>query len=58
MDENDEERTKRKFEVAYWIAKTNSPVTLYNETLKLGKHHVVFSLIMSGKICNENCIKT
>ena len=41
MDKNDEERTKQKFEVAYWIAKTNSPMTLYHETLKLEKHHGV-----------------
>ena len=41
MDKNDEERTKRKFEVAYWIAKNNSPMTLYHETLKLEKHHGV-----------------
>ena len=39
MDKNDEERTKWKFEVAYWIAKTNSPMT-YTETLKLEKHGV------------------
>ena len=41
MDKNDEERTKRKFKVAYWIAKTNSSMTLYHETLKLEKHHGV-----------------
>ena len=40
MDKNDEER-KQKFEVAYWIAKTNSPMTLYHETVKLEKHHGV-----------------
>lgn len=41
MDKKDQERTKRKFEVAYMVAKTKAPMTLYPHILNLEKMHGV-----------------
>lgn len=41
MNKNDLERTKRKFEVAYFVAKNTLPFTKYQEVLKLEEKHGV-----------------
>ncbi|XP_057317246.1 E3 SUMO-protein ligase KIAA1586-like [Hydractinia symbiolongicarpus] len=41
MDEKDMQRTKKKFEVAYFVAKNRLPLTTYPELLKLERKHEV-----------------